>query len=415
MGSAIPLVKREMRNLCILRIIHAFCQGLPLLFVQGFLLARKSPYVSQVHNVSLSLSFFGLCWSLASFNKNVRSKDIEKLVLTWIGVIFQLLWRLGTVSSRMMALVVYASAFEHWIILVVALHWLCMFLWNLLQHQEVLGKTKGARLLWSFILSYVHNIAYINVEKKANTRLKIAAYYAVTLAENVLLVALWTTSVRASLDFDAEERRDVVMSVVLAFVGGLFFMLLYYRLFHTSKISFNPSQRHSENGESAVDHQSKTNKNGANLNGKQRDSEKLDMNEYSNNQAVFNCVLNPALRKKKKIPSVLPPAPPPTAAAPASNITQGTKATTPFWKQPLPETEIRQKLQNKRANQMKQLQLIENEIRKAGHLKRPAPPQPDALMANIPQLVHRDPGVHPYLNIHDPLNDSSGDQGKNCQ
>ena len=70
--------------------------------------------------MSVVLSFFGICWSLASFNKNVRSKDIDKLVLTWIGVIFQLLWRLGTVSSRVLALVVYASAWPDWIILVVS-------------------------------------------------------------------------------------------------------------------------------------------------------------------------------------------------------------------------------------------------------------------------------------------------------
>ena len=40
---------------------------------------------------------------------------------------------------------------------------------------------------------------------------------------------------------------------------------------------------------------------------------------------VFNCALNPALRKKKKMPSRgVPPLPP---ASPAS---------TPFWKEPLP-------------------------------------------------------------------------------
>ena len=108
-----------------------------------------------------------------------------------------------------------------------------MFLWFLVQHQdsEVLGKTKHARLLWSFILSYIHNIAYINVEKNSDTRLKIAVYYAVTFIENILLVSLWTTSSPPAklLDFNAEQRRDVVMTVVLAFVVGLFFMLLYYR------------------------------------------------------------------------------------------------------------------------------------------------------------------------------------------
>jgi len=453
MGSSIPLVKREMRNLCILRMIHGFCQGLPLLFVQGFLMANKASemnkHMDQVHTVSVALSFFGICWSLASFNKNVRSKDIDKLVLTWIGVIFQLLWRLGTVSSRVLALVVYASAWPDWIILVLALHWLCMFLWFLVQHQdsEVLGKNRWARLLWSFILSYVHNIAYINIEKNKDTRLKIAVYYAVTFVENILLVSLWTTSKNPKLDFTPEQRRDVVMIVVLAFVVGLFFMLLYYRLFHTSKISsaFQRSSDPTENGSSGT--------NGQNRNGKSQNiSEKVDMTEYSNNQAVFNCVLNPAMRKKKKIPSV-PPPPPDGSSSTTSAVsghdagaisgsghvtTRGIKASTPFWKEPLPllsntisnttETDsIRQKLQTKRDNQQKQLQLIENEIR-AGNIKRPpVPPQLHAMplppVGRLPhgvvprpigghgQHVHRDPGVHPYLNIHDPLNDSSGDQG----
>jgi hypothetical protein len=130
---------------------------------------------------------------------------------------------------------------------------------------------------------------------------------------------------------------------------------------------------------------------------------------YSNNQAVFNCVLNgPALKKKKKIPSVLP-APPPGAA-----LNPGVKAAIPFWKEPLPDRattpldEIRQKLQTKRDNQLRQLQLIESEIR-AGHIKRP--PMPPSLGG---QHVHRDPGVkhhQPYLYISDPHNDSSGDQG----
>ena len=133
---------------------------------------------------------------------------------------------------------------------------------------------------------------------------------------------------------------------------------------------------------------------------------KMAMTEYSNNQAVFNCMLNPALKKKKKIPSVLPPPP-----------INSEKAATPFWKEPLPQVpersatpheEIRQKLQIKRENQQKQLQLIQNEIR-SGQRSRPHHhvPPPSHLH------VHRDPGVkhQPYLYINDPLNDSSGDQG----
>ena len=77
-----------------------------------------------------------------------------------------------------------------------------------------------------------------------------------------------------------------------------------------------------------------------------------------------------------------------------------------IYRSATPHEEIRQKLQTKRESQQKQLQLIQNEIRN-GQLVRPhlVPP---------PSHVHRDPGVkhQPYLYINDPLNDSSGDQGK---
>ena len=390
MGSAIPLVKREMRNLCILRMIHAFCQGLPLLFAQAYLMATQNPHLTQIHTVSMILSLFGIGWALASFNKNVRPKDIDKLVLTWIGVIFQLLWRIGTVTSRVAALVIYASAFHFWVILVLVLHWLCMFLWLLFQQfdSESIGKSRISKVLWSFILSYVHNIAYINVDKETDTKVKVAIFYVVTLVENILLVSLWMTSYGASLEFEPEQRRDVLMIVILSFLGGLFFMVLYYRLFHHSKISSSLQPSDEETVQPRTKNQ-----------------EKMDMTEYSNNQAVFNCVLNPAMRKKKKIPSVLPP-PPPGGVAPV-NSNAGGKSATPFWKEPLPlkQDSIRQKLQSKRENQLRQLQLLENEMRKGSGSGSGQP---------LPRMmhVHRDPAMPPpYLNIHDPLHDSSGDQG----
>ena len=94
-------------------------------------------------------------------------------------------------------------------------------------------------------------------------------------------------------------------------------------------------------------------------------------------------------------------------------LISGTKATTPFWKEPLPDqNDIRQKIQSKRENQLRQLQIIQDEI-KAGHIQRPGRP-PVLLPPSLLERGHgvlRNPGVHPYLNIHDPLNDSSGDQG----
>ena len=98
----------------------------------------------------------------------------------------------------------------------------------------------------------------------------------------------------------------------------LIYQSTIFRLFHTSKISsaFTRDEVEASN--------SKPSQNTKHSSSHQ---DKMAMTEYSNNQAVFNCMLNPALKKKKKIPSVLPPPP---------NVSSN-KATTPFWKEPLPE------------------------------------------------------------------------------
>ncbi len=272
--------------------------------------------------------------------------------------------------------------------------------------------------MWAFVLSYVYNFSYINVDVQAQntSRLRVLIYYSVTFMENILLVSLWTTSVRASLDFAPDQRRDIVLSVVLAFIAGLFFMATYYRLFHTSKISYAGS------GEDEVDDDTTSRPRNSKKTAKSKtgpDSAKIGMTEYTNTQAVFNCALNPALKKKKKIPSVLPP-PPPGGATSARQEGSSGKMAVPFWKEPLPErsttplADIRQKLQHKRDSQMKQLQEIESEIR-AGHLQRPLPQYGNGHihhhLAPPPPIPHGGIKRQPYLYINDPHNDSSGDQG----
>ena len=39
-----------------------------------------------------------------------------------------------------------------------------------------MGKTARSKLCWSFILSYVHNFAYLNVDDQSGTKLKMAIY-----------------------------------------------------------------------------------------------------------------------------------------------------------------------------------------------------------------------------------------------
>lgn len=116
-------VKHEVRDLCILRLIHAFCEAVPMLLIQSYILmtleatedssignsvkiktlggqlsthlVQQSTIVHQyqqktfkdLNTISAFLSLFSVCWALASFSKNVRVHNVHRLVLTWLGVI----------------------------------------------------------------------------------------------------------------------------------------------------------------------------------------------------------------------------------------------------------------------------------------------------------------------------------------
>ena len=357
-------VKQEMRNLCVLRMIHGFAESMTLLLIQTYIACISRDSVQEINVISMALSLFNVCWALASFTKNIRQHNVHRLVLTWIGVIFQFMWRLGTLTSRVLVLVLYSTVYTYWVFLVVILHWITMMLW-VLSRYAAFYKTKTERLSrlqevgLSVFVSYIHIFCYVNLEEQS-TKLKIVTFYSIMLVENILLMALWTlgeqvTDVSHQVGWD---RDDIFVAVSVSFVLGLVFMVIYYKYFHVRKIAASLSlDKDAEKTPSKPQHST----------------------SYSSSDdpavTVFNCALNPAIRKKKKMPSrSVPPLPSSPAAV-------------PFWKEPLPAEErtagdglsysrttsvddIRQKLQEKKEKQMMELRRIEDDIA-SGRIERP--------------------------------------------
>ena len=205
----------------------------------------------------------------------------------------------------------------------------------------------------SFFVSYIHIFCYLNLEEQ-NTKLKILTFYTIMLVENVLLITLWTLGDQSSVY--GWDRTRVFIAVFASFFLGLFFMVIYYRYFHVRKLSttltYNPSEETAKEA---------------------RKTPRIGPHDPA--VTVFNCALNPAIRKKKKLPSRSAP-PPPLA--------------TPFWKEPLdpppPEErtagdglsysrttsvdDIRAKLAEKREKQLLELRRIEKDIA-SGRIERP--------------------------------------------
>ena len=171
-----------MRELCVLRLIHAFCEAAPMLLLQAYLLAlgagreatgadAEAKPLAELTAVSAGLSLWSVCWAVASFSKGAaRLRNLERLVLTWLGVLAQLAWRLGTVSARVGALVAYASVYGgQWLLVVLALHWLSMLTWLLLTPDGLFhgGESLPAprKLLIASLLAFVYVFAYVNLHE----------------------------------------------------------------------------------------------------------------------------------------------------------------------------------------------------------------------------------------------------------
>lgn len=231
-------VKHEVRDLCMLRLVHAFCEAAPMLLIQLYLIWRK-PSISDLTDlniVSTALSLFSVCWALASFNKNVRRHNVHRLILTWLGVIFQFIWRLGTITSRSLALTVYATLYGYWVFLVIALHWVSMFLWLIspknVFHGEKMPMFK--KVIFSMLIAFCYIFCYINLQE-INARQKMVAFYITMLLENALLVAVWLGGLRTTPWY----QYPVTALVFIAFGFGVVFMIFYYQHFHVKRLKHN--------------------------------------------------------------------------------------------------------------------------------------------------------------------------------
>lgn len=232
------IVKHEVRDLCMLRLVHAFIEAAPMLLVQLYLIWLK-PHRDEVKDlniVSTVLSLVSVCWALASFNKNVRRQNVHKLVLTWLGVIFQFLWRLGTVTSRAIALTVYATVYGYWVFLVIGLHWLSMFFW-LISPRNVFHGDKMSKIkkdAYCALIAVVYIFCYVNLQH-VNPRMKMAAFYVTMFLENTLLVAVWLIGVHHE---EPWYHELATVTMFLSFVVGVIFLGIYYRYFHVKRLSY---------------------------------------------------------------------------------------------------------------------------------------------------------------------------------
>nr|XP_033793461.1 XK-related protein 5 [Geotrypetes seraphini] len=212
-------------DLAVLRLLEALLQALPHLLLQTYiyLAAEQSDAFPAV---SAGLSLLSLSWSLVSYNRFTCLMKPGHLHMPLAALLCQLLWRLGMLGARIVALIVFTRVHHFWIFAVGGMHWLVMSFWLVAQQTDIISQPFHWKL-FNIILGAIYVFCYINF-KTSPSRYRVTIFYMVMLIENVSLLLLATDFEQGML-WNEMWVNSIVMS---GFIIGGAALIIYYSLLH---------------------------------------------------------------------------------------------------------------------------------------------------------------------------------------
>ena len=147
--------------------------------------------------------------------------------MTWWGFGCQIVWRVFMVASRVVTLVLFASVYKSWSLLVIGLHWIGMTLWILWQKPSFCSDNRILKSMYPVVVGFVYVFCFFNV-KDGFSRKRLVIFYVVMFAENCTLMGMW---------LPYRHEYGVVFVAAMGMVFGGFFigvvaLVLYYQCYH---------------------------------------------------------------------------------------------------------------------------------------------------------------------------------------
>ncbi|ELU04625.1 hypothetical protein CAPTEDRAFT_173571 [Capitella teleta] len=232
----------------LLRLFEAFMEAAPQLVLQLYIMTQigtsEGVFLVILQVLGLISSMITLATVLVSFQKSLRLSLPEKAKLTFGGMAMQFLWRVCTISTRVLALALFASSFHFYVFVVVAVHWMIMMVWVVKQDTKycMLSDADGTfhhsrpfEFCFRFLAAFVHIFCFFNLIE-GHSRLRCVFYYALIYVENVILVVTWYVTATTNNELSWYYLPSIVV-VLFVFWVGIGFQVVYYLCCHPNNLS----------------------------------------------------------------------------------------------------------------------------------------------------------------------------------
>ncbi|XP_069832060.1 XK-related protein 5 [Dendropsophus ebraccatus] len=228
-------------DLSLLRLVEVLLQALPQLLLQTYIYMTQE--YADVYAVSSALlCLLSLSWALVSFSHFLCLLRPGHLCLPWASALCQLLWRMGMIGTRVMALIVFARVYHFWVFAVGGAHWLVMSFWLVAQQTDVISTPCYWRL-FNILLGAVYVFCFINV-RDGPSRYRVAIFYVIMLLENCILLLLATKFLQGAV----WSNVKLSVAVMSGFLIGCAALVIYYTLLHPKSTEISQSFKKTGSG-----------------------------------------------------------------------------------------------------------------------------------------------------------------------
>ncbi|XP_075057323.1 XK-related protein 5 isoform X2 [Mixophyes fleayi] len=221
-------------DLLLLRLMETLLQALPHLLLQTYIYLTLD-YADVYAACGALLCLLSVSWALVSFSHFLCILRPGHLCLPWASVLCQLLWRMGMVGTRAMALAAFARVYHFWVFAVGGAHWLVMSFWLVAQQTDVISRPCYWRL-FNILLGAVYVFCFINV-RDGPSRYRIAIFYVTMLLENCILLLLATDFLQGAV----WSNVKLSVAVMSGFFIGCVAIIIYYTLLHPKSTEISQS------------------------------------------------------------------------------------------------------------------------------------------------------------------------------